>query len=195
MYFSLPHLLTHHHTANRILRTHNANCFPPILLEHVCAQIDALYWSRTTTAAILQGTDEDPDAITLDTDLCDDAYVDLSAEHSFPQFLIHYRAIASLPATLPSPQDQTSPGSRSMTQRSTLESDDLATRYARARSELLKLSARRAELERRGEELRGLLTLLRPLGNADGSGSDVDGELTAELGRMRELLDRVNKRL
>ena len=82
-----------------------------------------------------------------------------------------------------------------MTQRSTLESDDLATRYARARSELLKLSVKRAELERRREELRGMLALLKPLGNADESGSNVDEELAAELARMRELLDRVDERL
>lgn len=106
--------------------------------------------------------------------------------------------IASLPPALPTnADDQSSPGSRSLSRRSVLESDDLATRYGRLLRELRLLSARRKDAEVRKEQAKALLEVLAPLRNPNESvqGNLVieDGELVAELVRMRGLLTRIRE--
>ncbi|KAL2148712.1 hypothetical protein VTH82DRAFT_1859 [Thermothelomyces myriococcoides] len=180
---------------NHRLQQHARRVYPPQATRHVAEQIDQLYWNAAARAT---ATDADSDGA---DGAGEEEGVRLGADLTDPNVI----------ATLPLEWEEDGPSS-SGHQQHPLE----ARRYAELAGELRALAERKQQAVARVERLRRMRALLEPFSpsnRADGDGEDGsgdgggtingvqenlitrNGEIEAELSRMRMLLARVGGRV
>ncbi|KAK1831578.1 kinetochore Sim4 complex subunit Fta4 [Podospora conica] len=154
---------------NQRLQQHTRRVYAPQATRHVAEQIDALYWNAALAAT--ESRDDDDDAV-------------LNTTSDF----VDTKIITALPP--------------SWTTVSAAQADEFpaeAKRYADAVAELQALDARREEARARVVRLQRMKGLLEPFEEAaetvQGNLVTRNGEVEAEMQRMRMLLARVGGRV